>query len=88
MDDEEVTCKVVKNVMNAAVNLPHARHDCGTHMWKGPDANKEQICDNCFCYVCDIRANECTDWQLHCQAFAGNCRWERARERVKRRRRA
>ena len=26
------------------------------------------MCDKCFCYVCDILASECTQWNIHCGA--------------------
>ena len=38
---------------------------------KAPEAcvrlNKKH-CPNCFCYVCDVEASKCKEWELHCCA--------------------
>lgn len=41
-----------------------------------------QFCPNCYCYVCDIPANDCKLWQSHCQAHHGDFRWKAERAAV------
>ena len=40
------------------------------------DANAT-FCEQCYCYVCDKKASECSFWtsgaQPHCNAYAGVC---------------
>ncbi|KAJ1483774.1 hypothetical protein T484DRAFT_1799074, partial [Baffinella frigidus] len=61
-----------------SADLPHARAHCVTYPFMitkeragaaGGQKN-EQFCNNCFCYVCDVKASECQGWLTvgHCHA--------------------
>jgi hypothetical protein len=75
---------VVTASSDPSADFPHARHNCRiagmnfipvqymprVHQ-KAPEAcvrlNKKH-CPNCFCYVCDVEASKCKEWELHCCA--------------------
>lgn len=42
----------------------------------------EQFCNNCFCYVCDVKASECQGWLTvgHCHAQDKDPYWRALRE--------
>jgi hypothetical protein len=44
--------------------LPHSREDCDRISFDIDDPTK--ICENCFCYVCNIPAKDCNNWESHC----------------------
>jgi hypothetical protein len=54
--------------------LPHARHDCQRFPFTlaldiGSRHPNARTCDNCFCFVCEKKAEECPDWRdTHCNA--------------------
>ena len=71
-------------------DLPHARAHCTKKPFKivkdrlgeeGGQGN-EQYCENCFCYVCDVRASECQGWLRvgHCHANEKESFWRALRE--------
>ena len=48
-------------------------------------ASNAKHCPQCYCYVCDVPARECTKWDVkHCNAsddaYDGNGRWRKERE--------
>jgi hypothetical protein len=55
-----------RNVGGTTSDLPHLRSQCMTH--KFTDLNYINKCENCYCYVCDVTANTCSDWTAHCEA--------------------
>ena len=96
--DEDIEMVGGKNI----VNLPHMRQHC-THTRFDPaffntqykretiDKNKD-TCPQCYCYVCDKPAGECTSWfsatsgdrlSNHCCANNTNAFWRAQREMVK-----
>jgi hypothetical protein len=71
-------------------DLPHARAHCTKKPFKivkdrlgeeGGQGN-EQYCENCFCYVCDVKASECQGWLRvgHCHANEKESFWRALRE--------
>ena len=78
-DDVAVTAS-----SDPSADFPHARHNCRiagmsfipvqymprVHH-KAPEASvrlNKKHCPNCFCYVCDVEASKCKEWELHCCA--------------------
>jgi hypothetical protein len=50
-------------------NFPHARFNCLVYPFKNLNKiGKKTICNNCYCFVCDILASKCTSWDEHCCA--------------------
>jgi len=80
-EDEELTIIASKG-SNALADFPHSRENCVTHPFSG---DKKLHCSNCYCYVCDKPAKDCTMWSKHCQATHSNPSWRRERELAKRR---
>ena len=63
-DDSDVTVLGTKNY----VNLPHMRQHCTVHPFDLADLHKNYLfCEQCYCYICDIRAAECAEWRHHCR---------------------
>jgi hypothetical protein len=48
---------------NALVDFPHAREDCAVWPFQ---VNPNRFCPNCFCWVCEVRADDCNQWSKHC----------------------
>lgn len=74
-DDDIIITK--ETGMNPFRDLPHQRYLCNVKPFKsGKDA--ADFCPNCYCYVCDIKASECTEWKgSHCQAVSSDIKWRR-----------
>ena len=52
-----------------------------------PKADKDKCkdtCDNCWCWVCDEKVKDCTDWESHCLCD-GSPEWAVERSKLKRR---
>ena len=93
-DDDELEIVGTKGV-DALVDFPHSRENCLTHRFSktvaagggtgvgGAESNRAH-CANCYCYVCDVPAKDCTIWPTHCQATHGERKWREERERSKR----
>ena len=93
-DDDELVIVGTKGV-DALIDFPHSRENCLTHRFSktaaagggtgvgGAESNRAH-CANCYCYVCDVPAKDCTTWPTHCQATHGERRWREERERSKR----
>ena len=74
--------------------VPHCRYKCPVHRFdnaasridnKGifpmqTHVNKE-ICDECYCFICDIKASSCADWIKHCNASPTHVAWVNLRAR-------
>ncbi|XP_064810160.1 uncharacterized protein LOC135526049 [Oncorhynchus masou masou] len=73
--------------------LPHARYDCTAHTFTptdsdvgGPIESNQLFCHQCFCYVCDKVASECSVWIVsgvcHCNAHKRSVFWSNKRDKV------
>nr|XP_046193950.1 uncharacterized protein zgc:112980 [Oncorhynchus gorbuscha] len=73
--------------------LPHARYDCTAHTFTptdsdvgGPIESNQLFCHQCFCYVCDKVASECSVWTVsgvcHCNAHKRSVFWSNKRDKV------
>jgi len=51
-------------------------------MWGGAPADATRTsknvlyCSMCYCYVCDVKASDCGEWQEHCNATYKEHRWK------------
>ena len=80
--DIQITGSTGKNALS---DFPHARHLC---LVKPFTKNPEEFCSNCYCYICDIKASECSEWQdLHCKADS-DIKWHRRRSKIRNKRKA
>jgi hypothetical protein len=73
-EDEDIVC--VQNNANAAnaSQMPHQREACQVFPFKrnasAESGANTQYCPNCYCYVCDVPAANCGDWDSnHCNAW-------------------
>ncbi|KAG7344456.1 DNA repair helicase rad3 [Nitzschia inconspicua] len=63
-DDEEL--KIISSTAtNPNIVYPHSRTDCGVYPM---DVNAAMFCKNCFCVLCEVRAEDCKQWAEHCMA--------------------
>ncbi|XP_061205205.1 uncharacterized protein LOC133210101 [Neopsephotus bourkii] len=82
--DEE--CGLVITFCKKPDVMPHARYDCTTHKFEqtecdtcSPLENNADICDQCYCYICDKLASQCENWTVpalcHCNAHNKSKFW-------------
>lgn len=62
------------------VQMSHPRHGCTKHHFEFFDSTKRDMtwpertivnkkhCSMCYCYVCEIKADKCKDFEKHCNA--------------------
>ena len=62
LDDEVVLVQQFSEINN----LPHLRCDCPNI--KFTKETHLKICENCWCYICDVNVSGCSDWKNHCHA--------------------
>eukprot|EP00741_Cyanophora_paradoxa_P014323 tig00020780_g13814.t1 len=75
----EVKCKPGAKIDSS---VPHARCHCSTHPMEqnSPPEICRAFCANCYCYVCDVKASECAEWDDHCCAWDRDIAWKKRRE--------
>ena len=71
-------------VVNSVV-LPHMRCHCTVHPFcsavclDGILSGNVLCCPHCYCYVCDVPAKVCSDWNMHCEAADTSEYWRNER---------
>jgi hypothetical protein len=66
-DDEDYVVFLEERIVGcSSSDLPHLRSQCLKH--KFGTGTFFNICANCYCYVCNVVASDCTKWQTHCCA--------------------
>ena len=61
----------------ALADFPHAREHC---LAKPFAEAPELFCENCYCFVCDLPAAACAEWDSHCEAVHGSEEWQKQRQ--------
>mmetsp|Transcript_37272 Transcript_37272/g.83462 ORF Transcript_37272/g.83462 Transcript_37272/m.83462 type:complete len:200 (+) Transcript_37272:248-847(+) len=84
-DGDEEIAMVGRTGQNSLGDFPHPRHDCPSKPFTrhGSAGQNRPVCDNCFCFVCDLKADECPKWDQHCGAWNGG-QWTSMRAAAKR----
>ncbi|KAK3530640.1 hypothetical protein QTP86_030410 [Hemibagrus guttatus] len=85
--DEDVTITFSRK----ANVLPHARYDCTVSFSftdsniSVPESSNAAYCEQCFCYICDHLASQCTFWTVpgfcHCNAHKRSVYWKSLRDK-------
>lgn len=64
----------------AGIQMSHPRHGCMHHPFECFDSTKRDVswtdrteknkkyCPMCYCFVCEVKADECPDFERHCNA--------------------
>ncbi|CAB9526350.1 expressed unknown protein [Seminavis robusta] len=83
-EDDEI-CLVGTIGTNALVDYPHLREDCVVE--KFVVGKHSSHCSKCYCYVCDLPADQCQHWDSahdgqkgHCHATRADPKWRAARD--------
>jgi hypothetical protein len=97
-EDAELSSEGIAFVgFSRAHALPHQRSNCPIKLFarrtsaKRTVAGNSERCDLCFCYVCDVEASKCPQWEssdtkrpAHCNAYFGLSRWDKLRNKRQR----
>jgi hypothetical protein len=79
-DDDEI--EFIGGNMQTAADMPHPRESCSRHPFsraKNVPQNK-LMCAYCYCYICEVKASECPDWNVHCDAHCKSVEWKKLRD--------
>lgn len=80
--NEDVECIGSHVGVRALADYPHFRFHCLIHPFKRQRYhNKLKTCQRCFCYVCDIPAYQCQEWNQHAKAVDSLQKWRNERNR-------
>ena len=82
-DDDILEIVDVQNGDNVS-NLPHLRFHCLVEKFE--KMNYVKTCPQCYCYVCDRKVVECTNWKRHCAATdkgADKAKWKMLKDATK-----
>ena len=67
LSDDEDILEIVDNQNGDIIsNLPHLRFHCLIEKFE--KSNYLKTCPQCYCYVCDRKVVECSNWKRHCAA--------------------
>jgi uncharacterized membrane protein YiaA len=78
--DDEI--EFIGGNMQTAADMPHPRESCPRHPFsrsKSVPQNK-LMCAYCYCYICEVKASECPDWNVHCDAHCKSIEWKKLRD--------
>jgi hypothetical protein len=71
VDDDDVITFVGGNLQGLG-DMPHQRESCSQYQFirsgMGSDKINSRFCSFCYCYICEIPASKCLEWNNHCQA--------------------
>lgn len=76
--DEDITVVGTSAGIEALVDYPHFRFQCGTKPLS--KKNAKQFCDMCFCFICDTPAKQCKKWRYHASASDQSTSARRSRQ--------
>ena len=79
-DDDDVVCTGRSGAI-ALCDYAHPREYCAAVPVATGQERKH--CPNCYCYVCDAPAGDCTEWREHCKASHKSAEWRKLREQRK-----
>lgn len=80
-DDDDLVVLDTGNSTNAMA-MPHSREDCLVKPFSkqiqpmSSNIGNKAYCSKCYCYVCEVLASLCTDWERHCDATHKNAAWK------------
>ena len=89
--DDADAVEFVGGNMVVAADMPHPREACTRHPFHRPSAmstfhftaTNRLHCDQCYCYVCEVRAKECPSWAHHCDASHKDSMWKSLRSSLR-----
>ena len=85
-DNDDADVRIIGSTgSNALADFAHSREDCVTNPFS---KDPKVYCPKCYCYVCDIKASDCTKWDSHFQAKRSEIKWRSHRSKVRSKRKA
>lgn len=77
----DVECVGSRVGVVALVDYPHFRFQCVIEPFKRQRHTKKlRYCPRCYCYVCDVLASNCKEWDEHAKAIDTVHKWRVERE--------
>lgn len=67
---DELSVVAAKRGLQALVDLPHMRFQCGNIPFVS--GKRRKTCPMCYCFICDIPASKCGKWDSHSSATDKN----------------